>query len=48
VVRARLDKQVPPMLAVIDHYERAGKVRRIDGMQSIDGVTADILAAVRA
>jgi adenylate kinase len=47
VVRARLDKQVPPMLGVIDHYERAGVVHRIDGTQPIDRVTADILAAVR-
>ena len=31
VVRARLEQQVPPMLAVIDHYERQGVVDRIDG-----------------
>ena len=46
VVRARLEKQVPPMLEVVDHYERAGIVHRIDGMQPIDAVTEAILAAV--
>jgi adenylate kinase len=44
VVRARLDRQVPPMLAVVDHYEAAGKVDRLDGMQPIEEVTAAILA----
>jgi adenylate kinase len=48
VVRARLEKQVPPMLEVVDHYERAGIVHRIDGMQPIDVVTEAILAAVGA
>jgi adenylate kinase len=46
VVRARLAKQVPPMLEVVDHYQRAGIVDRIDGMQPIEGVTRDILRAV--
>jgi adenylate kinase len=44
VVRARLEKQVPPMLEVIDHYERAGIVDRIDGTGPIEQVTARILA----
>ena len=44
VVRARLDKQVPPMLEVISHYEREGIVDRVDGTQSIDAVTDDILS----
>ena len=46
VVRARLDRQVPPMLAVVDHYERAGSVDRLDGTQPIDTVTAAILARI--
>jgi adenylate kinase len=46
VVRARLAKQVPPMLSVVEHYERAGTLARIDGRQPIDAVTADILAAL--
>jgi adenylate kinase len=48
VVRARLAKQVPPMLEVIDHYERAGVVARIDGLQPIDAVANDILGALSA
>jgi adenylate kinase len=48
VVRARLDKQVPPMLAVVEHYERAGIVDRLDGTQSIERVTDAILASIGA
>lgn len=48
VVRARLEKQVPPMLAVIEHYERAGIVDRVDGKNSIEAVTEEILARVGA
>jgi adenylate kinase len=48
VVRARLDKQVPPMLAVVDHYERAGIVERLDGTQPIEAVTDEILARIGA
>ena len=48
VVRARLDRQVPPMLAVVDHYERAGIVDRLDGTQPIDRVTGAILERIGA
>ena len=48
VVRARLDRQVPPMLEVVDHYERAGTVDRLDGTQPIETVTEDILSRVGA
>jgi len=48
VVQARLERQVPPMLGVVDHYERLGIVDRIDGSRPIEVVTADILARVRA
>ena len=43
VVRARLSKQVPPMLEVVDHYERAGVVTRVDGRQPIGAVNRAIL-----
>lgn len=46
VVRARLDKQVPPMLAVVEHYERAGIVDRLDGTRPIEAVTEAILASI--
>ena len=48
VVRARLEKQVPPMLEVVDHYERAGIVHRLDGKKAIEDVTEDILAKIGA
>ena len=48
VVRARLEKQVPPMLEVVAHYERAGIVHRLDGMQPIEAVTDTILSAIHS
>jgi adenylate kinase len=46
VVRARLERQVPPMLEVVDHYERAGIVDRLDGRQPIEAVTEAILSGI--
>jgi adenylate kinase len=46
VVRARLDKQVVPMLEVLAHYDAAGIVERIDGRLPIPEVTAAILGAL--
>lgn len=46
VVRARLAKQVEPMLEVLDHYDAAGIVQHVDGTQPIDAVTAEILAGL--
>jgi adenylate kinase len=45
VVRARLAKQVPPMLEVVDHYRAAGRLAVVDGRGSIDEVLAAILEA---
>jgi adenylate kinase len=42
VVRARLEKQVPPMLEVVDHYRAAGTLSVIDGRQPIDDVLRGI------
>jgi adenylate kinase len=47
VVRARLDKQVPPMLEVVEHYRGAGSLARIDGRQPIADVLRDIREALR-
>jgi adenylate kinase len=44
-VRARMEQQVPPLLEVVDHYPATGALRTIDGLQSIDEVTARLLAA---
>jgi adenylate kinase len=46
VVRARLAKQVPPMLEVLDHYRKAGIVIHIDGRAPIEDVTRQILQAL--
>jgi adenylate kinase len=43
VVRARLAKQVAPMLEVLEHYDRTGIVHRVDGTQPIPTVTRAIL-----
>jgi adenylate kinase len=47
VVRARLAKQVVPMLEVLEHYEQRGIVQHVDGRQPIDAVTQEILAGLR-
>jgi adenylate kinase len=46
VVRARLDKQVPPMLDVVEHYRQGGSLARVDGLQPIADVLRDIKAAL--
>jgi adenylate kinase len=46
VVRARLQKQVPPMLEVVDHYMRAGVLTRVDGDRTIEEVGRAILEVV--
>lgn len=48
VVRARLEKQVLPMLEVLDHYDQKGIVQHVDGRQPIDAVTDEILQGLRA
>jgi adenylate kinase len=48
VVRARLSRQVPPMLEVVTHYERAGIVDRLDGTEPIATVTEAILSRIGA
>ncbi len=47
VVRARLDKQIRPMLEVIDYYNRKGIVQHVDGRQPISAVTEEILEGLR-
>src|SRR5262245_35257184 len=44
-VRNRLAEQLPPLNDVVDHYRRAGILAAVDGRQSIDDVTRDVLAA---
>jgi adenylate kinase len=46
VVRARLEKQVPPMLEVVEHYRTAGSLAEVDGRQPIEAVLGAILREV--
>lgn len=48
VVRARLEKQVRPMLEVLEYYDRKGIVQHVDGRQPIPAVTQEILEGIRA
>jgi adenylate kinase len=48
VVRARLEKQVKPMLEVLGYYDRKGIVQHVDGTQPIGDVTTEILEGLRA
>jgi adenylate kinase len=44
-VRARMAQQLPPLADVVDHYRAAGTLASVDGRQSIDDVTRDVIAA---
>lgn len=48
VVRARLAKQVVPMLEVLDYYDEKGIVQHVDGTRPIPEVTREILEGIRA
>jgi adenylate kinase len=45
-VRARLEKQLPPMYEVVDHYAEMGRLCPVRGDQPIDEVTAALVHAV--
>ena len=44
-VRARMAQQIPPLNEVVEHYRNTGVLRTVDGLQSIELVTAALLAA---
>jgi adenylate kinase len=44
-VRARMAQQLPPLAEVVDHYRSAGILETVDGRQSIDDVSRDVIAA---
>jgi adenylate kinase len=44
-VRARMAQQIPPLNEVVEHYASTGVLRSVDGLQSIEQVTAALLAA---
>ena len=41
-IRRRLERQLPPMYEVIDHYADSGVLSAVQGDQAIDEVTADL------
>jgi adenylate kinase len=45
-IRARLDQQLTSLRDVIDYYDDAGTLRRVDGRREIDEVTGDLLGAI--
>ena len=47
-VRARMAQQVPPLEDVADHYRTAGILRMVEGRQSIDVVSRDVVAALES
>jgi adenylate kinase len=47
-VRARLDKQLPPMFEVVDHYAEQGLLHTVDGGQPVSEVTEALLRVVAA
>ena len=45
-VQARLRQQLGALDQVVGHYRRLGVVKTVDGTQSIEGVSDDLLAAI--
>jgi adenylate kinase len=45
-IRARLTQQLASLGEVVDHYDQAGLLRVVNGVQPIDTVTADLIAAI--
>ncbi len=45
-VKSRLEKQLPPMYEVIDHYAEEGVLHSVRGDVDMDTVTADLLHAL--
>jgi adenylate kinase len=44
-VRERMTQQIPPLRDVVDHYRATGVLRTVDGLRTIDEVTAGLLTA---
>ena len=45
-IRARMAQQLPPLEEVVGHYRRRGNLVTVNGLQPIEAVTPEILAAV--
>ena len=47
-VRARLESQLGALESVVEHYEHAGRLRRVDGRKPMADVSDDLMAALGA
>lgn len=47
-VRARMEQQLAPLHEVTEHYRSRGVLSTVDGLQSIERVTGELLAALAA
>ena len=47
-IRARMEKQLPPMFEVVDHYADRGVLNTVEGDKSMDAVTIALLHCVNA
>lgn len=45
-IRARLEKQLPPMFEVVDYYSERGVLSTVDGTRPVADVTDELLRAV--
>jgi adenylate kinase len=45
-IRARLDKQLPPMFEVVDHYADAGVLHAVRGDRPVDEISAELLRLI--
>jgi adenylate kinase len=48
VVQARLEKQLAPLVDLVDYYRPRGLLRSVDGRRPIAAVTADLLDHIEA
>jgi len=45
-VRARMTEQIPPLLEVVEHYENAGVLQKVDGREPIAEVSTHVLSTM--
>ena len=46
-IRQRLERQLPPMFEVVDHYAGTGVLRSVRGDRPVDELTEDLLRSIR-
>jgi adenylate kinase len=45
-IKARMEKQLPPMFEVVDYYTDSGVLHAVDGDQPVDEVTDELMRAI--